>query len=129
MLFHLHFPNGVPRDERMKSWIILLKLLLLKCSFWNDAKTELIDSFVLHGIEIVKMLPEENYETLKYLLKHLLKITEYRLQNRMHISNLAIVFGPTLMWAATESSNLITDMLQQNRVIEALLKDFPVIFR
>jgi len=79
--------------------------------------------------EIVKSLPLENYDTLKYLLEHLLKITEFRLQNRMHVSNLAIVFGPTLMWAATESSNLAMDMLQQNIVIEALLKEFPAIFR
>jgi len=78
--------------------------------------------------EIVKSLPTENYDTLKYLFEHLLKITEYQLENRMHISNLAIVFGPTLMWAATESSNLAMDMLQQNFVIETLLKDFAAIF-
>lgn len=78
--------------------------------------------------EIVEMLPTENYDTLQYLLRHLLKITEYRAHNRMHISNLAIVFGPTLMWAATISSNLALDMMQQNLVVEALLNNYHSIF-
>jgi hypothetical protein len=46
----------------------------------------------------------------------------------MHISNLAIVFGPTLMWAATASNNLALDMMQQNLVVEALLNHFHSIF-
>lgn len=47
----------------------------------------------------------------------------------MHISNLAIVFGPTLMWAPSESAhNMAVDCLQQNQVIEILLTDFNDIF-
>lgn len=78
--------------------------------------------------EIVESLPTENHDTLQYLLRHLLKITEYREHNRMHISNLAIVFGPTLMWAATVSNNLALDMMQQNLVVEALLNNYHSIF-
>ncbi|XP_032794674.2 rho GTPase-activating protein 12 isoform X3 [Daphnia magna] len=78
--------------------------------------------------EIIESLPTENYDTLQYLLRHLLKITEYREHNRMHISNLAIVFGPTLMWAATVSNNLALDMMQQNLVVEALLNNYHNIF-
>ncbi|XP_046652205.1 rho GTPase-activating protein 12-like isoform X3 [Daphnia pulicaria] len=78
--------------------------------------------------DIVESLPTENYDTLQYLLQHLLKITEYREHNRMHISNLAIVFGPTLMWAATVSNNLALDMMQQNLVVEALLNNYHNIF-
>ena len=78
--------------------------------------------------DVVERLPTENYETLRFLLRHLLRITEYREQNRMHISNLAIVFGPTLMWAATASNNLALDMMQQNLVVEALLNHYHLIF-
>lgn len=78
--------------------------------------------------EIIESLPAENYDTLEYLLRHLLRITEYREANRMHISNLAIVFGPTLMWAATASNNLALDMMQQNLVVEALLNNYHQIF-
>lgn len=47
----------------------------------------------------------------------------------MHIPNLAIVFGPTLMWPEIESTNMAIDLMQQNMVIEALLVDFDNIFR
>ena len=46
----------------------------------------------------------------------------------MQIPNLAIVFGPTLMWPAQESTNMALDLMQQNFVIEALLLDFELIF-
>lgn len=78
--------------------------------------------------DVINALPVENYATLKYLLTHLLKITEYRESNRMQISNLAIVFGPTLMWTAIASNNLALDMMQQNIVVEALLNHFNEIF-
>ena len=76
----------------------------------------------------METLPPQHYDTLQFLLRHLLKITEYREYNRMHISNLAIVFGPTIMWAATDSMNLALDMMQQNLVAEALLINYQQIF-
>lgn len=46
----------------------------------------------------------------------------------MQINNLAIVFGPTLMYAP-ESQNMATDLMQQNLVIEAFLVDYESIFQ
>ena len=40
----------------------------------------------------------------------------------MHAHNLAIVFGPTLMWAEQESPDLALDLMRQNRVVETLLE-------
>lgn len=57
------------------------------------------------------------------------RVTSYKEFNRMHIPNLAIVFGPTLMWPETESTNMAIDLMQQNMVIEALLVDFDNIFK
>lgn len=57
------------------------------------------------------------------------RVTSYKEFNRMQIPNLAIVFGPTLMWPETESTNMAIDLMQQNMVIEALLVDFDNIFR
>lgn len=79
--------------------------------------------------EIVKSLPTANHDTLKFLLRHLLKVTGYQEFNRMHIPNLAIVFGPTLMWPEQESLNMALDLMKQNLVIEAFLLDFDSIFR
>lgn len=56
--------------------------------------------------KLVHELPPCHYETLKTLLQHLLRVKELSGENRMHIQNLAIVFGPTLMWAEAEKQSL-----------------------
>lgn len=44
-------------------------------------------------------LPIENYELFKYLIEFLVKVEECKDLNKMTSSNLAIVFGPNLVWA------------------------------
>ncbi|XP_012255438.2 uncharacterized protein LOC105685680 [Athalia rosae] len=79
--------------------------------------------------EIVRALSQTHYDTLQFLLQHLLRVTLYQEYNRMHIPNLAIVFGPTLMWPAVESANMALDLMQQNLVIECLLSEYDKIFK
>jgi len=79
--------------------------------------------------DIVKNLAKPNRDTLQALLRHLLKVADLAEYNRMMIPNLAIVFGPTLMWPAIESKNMALDLMQQNYVIEALLSEFESIFQ
>ncbi|XP_052738721.1 uncharacterized protein LOC112045923 isoform X2 [Bicyclus anynana] len=78
---------------------------------------------------IIQALPQCNRDTLKFLLEHLLKVTQYSERNRMHTANLAIVFGPTLLWAPAEQAhNIAIDYIQQNNVVDILLNDFKDIF-
>ncbi|KAL4228547.1 N-chimaerin [Mactra antiquata] len=42
-------------------------------------------------------LPPAHYQTLKYLISHLVRVTENKSKNMMTSENLAIVFAPTLM--------------------------------
>ncbi|KAM3963936.1 uncharacterized protein ACR2FA_001968 isoform 3-T3 [Aphomia sociella] len=79
--------------------------------------------------DIVQALPQCNRDTLKFLLEHLLRVTQYSERNRMHMANLAIVFGPTLLWAPAEQAhNIAIDCIQQNNVVEYLLSEFKDIF-
>ncbi|CAG9791239.1 unnamed protein product [Diatraea saccharalis] len=79
--------------------------------------------------DIVQALPQCNRDTLKFLLEHLLRVTQYSERNRMHTANLAIVFGPTLLWAPAEQAhNIAIDCIQQNNVVDILLNDFKDIF-
>ncbi|XP_022235919.1 rho GTPase-activating protein 15-like [Limulus polyphemus] len=78
--------------------------------------------------EIIHSLPESNYETLKFLLCHLLRVEKCRERNLMDIQNLAIVFGPTLMSSDSDLVNMALDVLHQNRVLEYLLLEFDQIF-
>ncbi|CAH0713495.1 unnamed protein product, partial [Brenthis ino] len=79
--------------------------------------------------DIIHSLPQCNKDTLKFLLEHLLKVTQYSERNRMHTANLAIVFGPTLLWAPAEQAhNIAIDCIQQNNVVDILLNEFKEIF-
>ncbi|XP_025016991.1 rho GTPase-activating protein 12 isoform X2 [Tetranychus urticae] len=55
--------------------------------------------------KLVNQLPKCNYHTLLFLLKHLLRVVQYKDKNRMQIQNLSIIFGPTLMWPRIESND------------------------
>lgn len=78
--------------------------------------------------DLLSELPRQNYDTLRYLLRHLLRVTEHSDQNRMHVQNLAIVFGPTLLSSGEEPRNLALDMMQQNQIIEFLLLEYSFLF-
>ena len=49
--------------------------------------------------------------------------------NKMQATNLAIVFGPTVMRAETDSLEMATLMPIQNGVMELLITEFDSIFR
>ncbi|GAU99055.1 hypothetical protein RvY_10108 [Ramazzottius varieornatus] len=78
--------------------------------------------------DLIAQLPRSNSETLRFLLLHLYRVADFGDQNRMHLPNLAIVFGPTLMWPEVPSVNLATDMLCQNQVVEYILLSFRALF-
>ncbi|XP_014241666.1 rho GTPase-activating protein 9-like isoform X2 [Cimex lectularius] len=80
-------------------------------------------------VDFAKSLPAVNRDTLKFLLQHLLRVTQYQEFNMMHIANLATVFGPTLLWSEQESLNMAFDLIQQNMVIDALLNNYHHIFK
>ncbi|PRT52745.1 RHO GTPase-activating protein RGD1 [Wickerhamiella sorbophila] len=74
---------------------------------------------------IINKLPDANYTTLRYLVFHLYRVQERESINRMNITNLGIVWGPTLM--ATDYSN-VGEMAIQGRVVETVLANAYAIF-
>ncbi|TRM65399.1 Rho GTPase activation protein [Schizophyllum amplum] len=85
--------------------------------------------------ERVNDLPDANYATLKYIMGHLHRITQHSEENAMTMSNLAIVFGPTMFGQMTPSTGAdgqvtggLGDMPCQNLAIETILKHYTDIF-
>jgi hypothetical protein len=78
----------------------------------------------LHAI--INSLPDPNYATLRALALHLYRVMDNSSVNRMSSQNLAIVFGPTLLGTAPNSS--ITDAGWQVRVIDTILQNTYQIF-
>ncbi|XP_045783862.1 uncharacterized protein LOC123879995 isoform X4 [Maniola jurtina] len=78
---------------------------------------------------LVHALPEAHYETLKYLIQHLRRVVAHSAFNKMEARNLAIVFGPTLVRAASDDMlAMVNDMSSQCRIIESFLTHYPWYF-
>lgn len=78
--------------------------------------------------QILKNLPTPNYQTLKLLLKHLQKVSQFSEHNKMTASNLATVIGPAL----TEASNLdclINNFGFMNSILEKLITNYDYVFQ
>ncbi|XP_066552161.1 rho GTPase-activating protein 45 isoform X2 [Amia ocellicauda] len=82
--------------------------------------------------EVLKELPPPNVATLRYIIKHLRRISEFEQDNKMSSSNLGIVFGPTLMrprpTGATVSLSSLVDYPHQARIVETLIVFYRSIF-
>lgn len=74
-------------------------------------------------------MPKVNCETLKLLLRHLRKLMEQSETNRMTAQNLAIVWGPNLMWPRHDSGDIAVNMVHQNQIIEFLLLEYDHVFK
>uniref|UniRef100_A0A8C5MJ55 Rho GTPase activating protein 1 n=1 Tax=Leptobrachium leishanense TaxID=445787 RepID=A0A8C5MJ55_9ANUR len=49
--------------------------------------------------QILQTLPTENYEVLRFITAFLVQVSARSTENKMTNTNLAVVFGPNLMWA------------------------------
>ena len=88
---------------------------------------------------VIHQLPIHNFATLKYLMNHLDKIARKSERNKMDFSNLATVFGPTLLRSPQSSSSknssqrddMITvwgDMLEQRSILEQIIANHQWLF-
>lgn len=58
------------------------------------------------SILVMEKLPEDNYAVLKYLISFLSRVMERCDLNKMNAQNLAVVFGPNLVWSEMVSMSL-----------------------
>ncbi|XP_023148512.1 SH3 domain-binding protein 1 [Amphiprion ocellaris] len=76
---------------------------------------------------LLKKLPPENYNNLRYLVQFLSLLSEHQAVNKMTPSNIAIVLGPNLLWPKAEGEAALLDMasassVQVVTVIEPLIQ-------
>uniref|UniRef100_UPI00398E7F01 rho GTPase-activating protein 1 isoform X2 n=1 Tax=Pristiophorus japonicus TaxID=55135 RepID=UPI00398E7F01 len=92
-------------------------------SFGKVAEHKQIDTIV----EMIQSLPKNNYTVLNYLVEFLGMVADYSELNKMTPSNLALVFGPTLMWAKDTaiSLNAINPI---NSFVQLLFENYTEIF-
>ncbi|XP_057693961.1 rho GTPase-activating protein 42-like isoform X2 [Corythoichthys intestinalis] len=77
---------------------------------------------------LVHKLPERNKEMLEMLIKHLVVVSAQSQSNMMTVSNLGVIFGPTLMRSQEETVAAMMNIKFQNIVMEILIENFGKIF-
>ncbi|XP_072045221.1 rho GTPase-activating protein 8-like isoform X2 [Amphiura filiformis] len=76
---------------------------------------------------ICEKLPEDNYIVLNHLMELLYLVMEHSERNKMTAPNLAVVFGPNLMWPKDKAASL-SALSQINSFITTLLYNYKDIF-
>ncbi|KAM6907704.1 rho GTPase-activating protein 42 [Xenentodon cancila] len=77
---------------------------------------------------LVYKLPEKNKVMLDLLTNHLLKVSSHSDQNQMTVSNLGMIFGPTLMRSQEETVAAMMNIKFQNIVVEIIIENHDKIF-
>lgn len=81
----------------------------------------------LAKVLILQKLPDDNYKLLHYIIKFLIQVINRKDLNKMTSSNLAIVFGPNLLWSKDKCASL-TSISAINYFTEFLLNNHKSIF-
>ncbi|XP_053356308.1 rho GTPase-activating protein 42-like isoform X1 [Clarias gariepinus] len=77
---------------------------------------------------LVHKLPEKNKQMLQILIKHLQTVSTHSKTNMMTVSNLGVIFGPTLMRSQEDTVAAMMNIKFQNVVVEILIENFQKIF-
>ncbi|CAB4027764.1 rho GTPase-activating 8-like isoform X2 [Paramuricea clavata] len=81
--------------------------------------------------EVVRVLksalPRQNYIVLKYLMEFLVQVMNNAHLNKMNATNLAIVFGPNLIWTESAVASL-SAMGPINSIAKIIIENVPSIF-
>ncbi|XP_041756255.1 SH3 domain-binding protein 1-like [Coregonus clupeaformis] len=128
---HSKFTDPHAVAGALKSYLRELPEPLMTFELYNDwfqaaGEKELTDKLEQFKI-VLKKLPSENYNNLRYLVQFLSCLSEQQAINRMSPSNIAIVLGPNLLWPRMEGEAALLDMasassVQVVAVVEPLIK-------
>ena len=72
-------------------------------------------------------LPKENYTVLKYIIHFLTQVVQYEESNKMTSINLAIVFGPNLLWPKGQAN--LSGIGHLNSFVAYLIDNYTQLFR
>eukprot|EP00128_Syssomonas_multiformis_P001032 Colp12_sorted_trinity150504_noHs@6115 len=106
--------------EHLLTFNLFADIMLLQGLSDEAAQVTLVRSLLLR-------LPASNRRVLEYLVRFLAEVVTHSQQNLMTAMNLAIVFGPNLVWSREPSSSL-TAMREINCFVNLLIKACDPIF-
>ncbi|XP_051979078.1 oligophrenin-1-like isoform X1 [Xyrauchen texanus] len=141
------FDPKCPGDADFSSNDLDIKTITSALKFYLRSLSEPLMTYSLHGElilaaksenldyrlgavhSLVYKLPERNREMLELLIKHLVSVCSQSSENRMTVSNMGVIFGPTLMRAEEETVAAMLDIKFQNIIMEILIEGYNKIFK
>lgn len=86
-------------------FLFLLKHKTVICSYFFTAWSK-DEQRRQVSILVMEKLPGDNYKILKYIISFLSRVMERSDLNKMTAQNLAVVFGPNLIWSDNVTMSL-----------------------
>ncbi|XP_017775475.1 PREDICTED: beta-chimaerin isoform X2 [Nicrophorus vespilloides] len=86
------------------------------------------DARIKHIRLSLKSMPKPHYDTLKFMIQHLKRVSQHSAINKMNPHNLATVFAPTLIGPPESSNSMLPDMTADILLIENLILHCDAIF-
>ncbi|KAJ3126190.1 hypothetical protein HK098_007822 [Nowakowskiella sp. JEL0407] len=90
-------------------------------AFMEAIRMENMEDRILLIQTLIQKLPEAHVKTLQYILEHLTRVQSYSKENLMTASNLAVVFGPTLIKSTLNPETDMMDSQTKNNLMEFLI--------
>uniref|UniRef100_A0A4W3IKV0 Rho GTPase activating protein 42b n=1 Tax=Callorhinchus milii TaxID=7868 RepID=A0A4W3IKV0_CALMI len=107
----------------LKNYLRYLNVVLKECNYFSLESDD--QNYRVRAVHaLVYKLPEKNREMLDLLLKHLVKVSTHSQKNLMTVSNLGVIFGPTLMRSQEETVAAMMNIKFQNIVVEILIENY-----
>lgn len=81
--------------------------------------------------KVIKKLPYSNYLLLKRIIEHFVTVTDFEATNHMYATNLAIVFGPTLLQPTPGPASFATTMSNlghHQNIVKYLILNYHYLF-
>ncbi|SAM03584.1 hypothetical protein [Absidia glauca] len=130
-----HYPDINVVADALKQFLRELPEPLLTFvlydEFINASASEDHDDRVYRIKQAILKLPIPNYQLLKRLVEHFVVVTDYEAINHMYATNLAIVFGPTLLQPTPGPAAFTTSMSNlghHQNVVKYLILHYHYLF-
>eukprot|EP01121_Diplochlamys_sp_Union-15-3_P019578 TRINITY_DN7412_c0_g1_i2.p1 TRINITY_DN7412_c0_g1~~TRINITY_DN7412_c0_g1_i2.p1 ORF type:complete len:594 (-),score=95.17 TRINITY_DN7412_c0_g1_i2:41-1594(-) len=78
--------------------------------------------------EIIAKLPKENLNLLKFIIKHLINVGNQSSTNMMTPTNLALIFGPGLLYPRVETIQYTLTLPRIFWIVQTMIEDYDAIF-
>uniref|UniRef100_A0A158PNM3 F-BAR domain-containing protein n=1 Tax=Anisakis simplex TaxID=6269 RepID=A0A158PNM3_ANISI len=132
-LYLRKLPEPLLTHELYNEWILLATgvCIVVFIQNLNDG-----DECITEQIRcLLHKLPEQNFDTLQFLLLHLNRVTWFEMDNLMTASNLGAVISPSMIWmhpyipsCSNKNSSFLSDAHLLSKAVELLIKNAFEVF-